>query len=94
MLQTRLIDVCGREADFFKPFAAVGRAPVQSRVGVPLPRQSARPKRSRQKARPERPGRTADLAVCYLRIQLRPARYHADKEPIDIWVIHAREENP
>jgi hypothetical protein len=121
--QTRLIDICDREADFFelfdeqrqnpgvdllvrakhnrnitaepfKLFAAVGQAPVQSRVRVLIPRQSARPKRSKQKARPKRPGRTADLAVRYLRIQLRPASYHADKEPIDIWVIHALEENP
>jgi hypothetical protein len=123
MPQTRLIDVCDREADFFelfdeqrqnpgvdllvranydrsiteepfKLFAGVRQTPVQSRVRVRIPRQSARPKRSKQKARPMRPRRTADLAVRYLRVQLRPARYHADKEPIDIWVIHAREENP
>jgi hypothetical protein len=78
----------------FKLFAAVRRAPVQSRVRVHLPRQSARPKRSKQKARPNRPGRTADMAVRYMRIQLPPAHCHADKEPIDIWVIHALEENP
>jgi hypothetical protein len=29
-----------------------------------------------------------------MRFQLRPARYHADKPPIDIWVVHALEENP
>jgi hypothetical protein len=123
MPQTRLIDVCDREADFFemfdeqrqnprvdllvraqhdrkiiaepfKLFAAVRQAPVQSWVRVPIPRQSARPKRSKQRARPHRPGRTADMAVRYLRVQLRPAHYHADKEPIDIWVVHAREQNP
>jgi hypothetical protein len=123
MPQTRLIDVCDREADFFelfdeqrqnpgvdllvranhnrnitaepfKLFAAVRQAPVQSRVRVHIPRQSARPKRSKQKARPKRPGRTADMAVRYLRIQLRPAHYHADREPVDIWAIHALEQNP
>ena len=77
-----------------KLFEAVRQAPVQSRVRVQIPRQSARPKKSKQHARPKRPGRTADLAVRYLRIQLRPAHYHADKAPIDIWVIHALEENP
>jgi len=77
----------------FKLFAAVRQTPVQSYVRVHIPRQSSRPKRSKQKARPKRPGRTVDLAVRSLRIQLRPARYHADKEPIDIWVIHALEEN-
>jgi len=77
----------------FKLFAAVRQAPVQSRVRVHIPRQSARPKRSKQKASPKRPGRTTDMAVRYTRIQLRPARYHADKSPIDIWVVHALEEN-
>ena len=78
----------------FKLFEAVRQSPVQSRLRVQIPRQSARPKRSKQQARPKRPGRTADLAVRSMRIQLRPAHYHADKAPIDIWVVHALEENP
>jgi hypothetical protein len=123
MPQTRLIDVCDREADFFelfdeqrknprvellvrakhdrnisaepfKLFAAVREAPVQSRVRVHIPRQSARAKKSKQKERPKRPGRMAELAVRAMPVQLRPAHYHADKAPIDIWVVHAREENP
>jgi hypothetical protein len=77
----------------FKLFEAVRQAPVQSRIRVHIPRQSARPKRSKQQARPQRPGRIADMAVRSMRIQLRPAHYHADKPPIDIWVIHALEEN-
>ena len=80
--------------DPFKLFAAVGQVPIQSMVRVQIPRQSARPKKSKQQARPYRPGRDADLAVRYMRVQLRPAHYHADKAPIEIWVIHAREENP
>ena len=123
MHNTRLIDVCDREADFFemfdeqrqnprvdlliraqynrniteepfKLFAAVRQMPVESRIRVHIPRQSARPKRSKQKARPKRPGRTADLTVRYMRIQLRAPKYHEGKEPIDIWIVHAREENP
>ena len=78
----------------FKMFDVARQAPVQSRVRVHIPRQSARPKRSKQKARPKRPGRMADMAIRYKRIQLRPAHYHAEKDPIDIWVIHALEENP
>ncbi|MEE8308644.1 MAG: IS4 family transposase [Gammaproteobacteria bacterium] len=78
----------------FKLFAAVRQAPVESRVGVTIPRQSARPKRSKQKARAKRPGRMADMAVRFMQIQLRPAYYHADKEPIDLWVVHALEEKP
>jgi len=34
------------------------------------------------------------LTVRYKRIQLIPAKYNDDKDPIDIWVIHALEENP
>jgi hypothetical protein len=78
----------------FKLFEAVRQTPVQSRVRVHIPRQSARPKRSKQQKRLKRPARIADMTVRYMRIQLRPARYHADKPPIDIWVIHALEENP
>lgn len=123
MPQTRLIDVCDREADFFelfdeqrqrprvellvrakhnrnltegplKLFAAVGQAPIASRVGVPVPRQSARPKKSKQKARAKRPGRTANLAVRFLKVQLQPASYHGDLKPMDLWVVHGLEENP
>lgn len=123
MPQTRLIDVCDREADFFelfdeqrqnprvellvrakhdrnldeepfKLFAAARGAPVQSRMLVSVPRRSARAKKSKQKACPKRPGRLAELAVRALSIQLRQARYHADKAPIDLRVVHALEENP
>ncbi len=123
MPQTRLVNVCDREADFFemfdeqrqnprvellirahhnrsisdepfKLFAAARQAPVQSRVRVNIPRQSARSKKSKQKARPAREKRLAELAVRTLRIQLHPPSYYADKDPIDICLVHALEENP
>lgn len=123
MPNTRLIDVCDREADFFelfdeqrqnprvellvrakhdrnineapfKLFETLRQAPLQSRVRVQIPRQSARPKKSKQKARPKSPGRTVNLAVHYKRIQLRPPEHLKDRKPIDIWVVHALEENP
>jgi hypothetical protein len=77
-----------------KLFDAVRQEPVRSRVRVDVPRQSARPKRSKQKARAKRPGRTADMAVRYRRVLLRPPPYHADKDPAVIWVVHALEESP
>jgi hypothetical protein len=80
--------------DPFKLWEAVRQAPVQSHVRVQIPRQSARPKKSKQQARAKRSARNADLAVRFMRVQLCPAHYHAGKAPIDIWVIHAREENP
>lgn len=75
----------------FKLFEAVRQAPLQTKVQVHVPRQSARPKLSKKKARPKRPGRLAELEVRYQRIQLRPPKYYSDKDPIDIWVIHAVE---
>jgi hypothetical protein len=71
-----------------KLFEAVRQTPEQSRVRAQIPRQSARPRKSKQKARPYRPGRGADLAVRFTRVQLLPAHYNADKAPIEIWVIH------
>ena len=123
MPQTRLINVCDREADFFelfdeqrrnpcvdllvranhnrgitdepfKLFEAVRQAPLQTKVQVQIPRQSARPKLSKKKARPKRPSRQAELEVRYQRIQLRPPKYYSDKEPIEIWIIHAVESSP
>jgi hypothetical protein len=123
MPQTRLINVCDREADFFelfeeqrrrpcvdllvranhnrslmdepfKLFEAVRQSPLQTKVQVHVPHQSARPKLSKKKARPNRPSRQAHMEVRYQRIQLRPPKYYADKDPIDIWVIHAVESSP
>ena len=78
----------------FKLFAAVRETSVQSRVSINVPQQSARPKKSKQKAPAGRPGRQAELALRHLKIQLPAPSYYRDKEPIEIQVIHALEENP
>jgi hypothetical protein len=78
----------------FKLFEAVRQTSEQSRVRVAIPRESARPKKSKQKKRDARPGRLADLAVRKLHIQLPPPEYYSDKAPIDIWLVHALEVNP
>ena len=123
MAQTKIIDVCDREADFFeffdeqrknpcvdilirakhdrnikeepfKLFAAVRQAPIQSRIQVPIPKQSARTKKSKQKARAVRPKRLAGLALRHLQIQLPAPEYYADRAPVMVNLIHAVEENP
>ncbi len=123
MPQTRLVNVCDREADFFelfdeqrhnpsvdlliraqhdrnineapfKLFAAILQTSVQSRVRVSVPKQSARPKKSKQKVKAVRPGRQAELALRYLTIQLPAPSYYCGKEPLEIQLIHAVEENP
>jgi len=80
--------------DPLKMFESVRQSSVLSHVGVLVPRQSARAKKSKQQARAKRPGRMTRMAVRCMRVQLQPAHYHADKAPIDIRVVHAREENP
>ncbi len=78
----------------FKLFEAVRQTSELSRVRVAIPRESARPKKSKQKKRQARPGRLADLAVRKLHIQLPPPEYYPDKAPIDVWLVHAVEINP
>jgi hypothetical protein len=123
MPQTKIVDVCDREADFFeffdeqrknpsvdilirakhdrnikeepfKLFAAVRQAPIEGRIQVPIPKQSARTKKSKQKARAVRPKRLADLALRHLQIQLPAPEYYADRPPVMVNLIHAVEENP
>ena len=78
----------------FKLFAAIRETSVQSRVSVCIPQQSARPKKSKQKAKASRPGRQAELALRHLKIQLPAPSYYRDKEAIEIQLIHAVEESP
>jgi hypothetical protein len=78
----------------FKLFAAIRKTSIQSRIKVCVPKQSARPKKSKQKVKAARPGRQAELALRYLTIRLPAPSYYRDKEPIEIQLIHAVEENP
>ena len=77
-----------------KAFAAVRDEPVASRVRVHVPRQSARPKKSKQKARAKRPGRFADMAIRFRSLTLTPTKGQQDKPPLDVYMVHAVEEDP
>ena len=74
-------------------FETVRQSPVQAQVNVKIPRQSARPKKSKQKARPKRLARIAKASVRYVKIELNPPSY-MDKEPIPVWIVHVREDTP
>ena len=76
-----------------KLFNVVRKSPLQTKVKIPVDRQSARPKLNKKQARPKRPGREAELEVRYRRVQLT-SKYHPDKERLDVWVIHAVEAAP
>ncbi len=90
----RTITVEVEATDTFKLFTTIRDAPIQSEVQIQVPRQSARVKHGKQKARPKRAERTAKLLLRYMRVRLRPSQYHKDSELIEVWVIHALEVAP
>lgn len=135
MSNTRLINVCDREADFFelfdeqrknptvdllirakqdriiidnlssgdgdenreqvKLFESIRNAPIQSTINVRIPRQSERPKKSKQEARKKRNDRSATLVLRSVNVFLKaPKIYGKTAEPLEISIIHAIEENP
>jgi len=77
-----------------KLFETARHAPVQAQIEIKIPRQSARSKKSKQKARAKRPMRIAKVSVRYLQVKFNPPPYYNDKDPIKIWVVHVREDNP
>ena len=77
-----------------KLFETARQSPIQAQVNVKVPRQSTRPKKSKQKARPKRLARVAKASVRYVQIELNPPPYMKDKEPIPVWVVHVREDTP
>lgn len=79
-----------------KLFETVRNTPVRKQYSIRVPRQSARPKRSKQAARKARPSRVADVQLRWTRIQL-PAPEHLGqkgKAPIEVSIIHLVEPNP
>ena len=59
-----------------------------------MPRQSARPKKSKQKARDKQKQRNAQVALRYRQITLGPPSHQKGKEPITLWVVHVLETSP
>jgi len=75
-------------------FDSVREEPVQGRKRVHIPRQSVRAKKSKQKARPKRPGRTAELSFRFKEIELLPPASLNGFDPISIRIVHVVEEAP
>jgi hypothetical protein len=80
--------------DDTKLFDAVLQTKVRHRLRIRVPRQSARPKKSKQKARAKRVKRIANVSLRYQRVELRPPEYLRDRGPLALWIIAATEENP
>lgn len=77
-------------------FESVKSSPIRDKIKVKIPRQSARPKRIKQKACKARPERTAEVSVRYRSIKLNPPLTMANKgkEPISLWVVCISEISP
>ena len=75
-------------------FDAACAAEPQLRLELQIERQSARPKKSKQKAGSGRASRIAEMILRYQRVELRPPKYLRDKQPIPLWVVHMVEETP
>ncbi len=79
-----------------KLFDRVRSGKERGRLSIRVPRQSSRPKLSKQKAREERKERRVDVAVRYRTIQMHApiTAEHKDKLPISLSIVHIREESP
>ena len=84
----------GNTAAALTLFDAVRQSPLKSQFLLPIKGQSARPKRSKQKARDQIKARTAQVELRYCPVTLRPPAGHDDKLPLTLWVVHVRELSP
>ena len=75
-------------------FDALRQSSVQSSLQIAVPRQSARPKKSKQKARTAREQRTADVQLRFVPMVLRPPSDQKQKAPITLTVVHVLEPSP
>lgn len=77
-----------------KLFESVKATEPQLRFEIHVARQSARLKQSKQKAKPKRTERVAEVALRYKNIKLLPPSYHGDKQPVPLTIIQVVEEHP
>lgn len=75
-------------------FEAVRRSSVQSQLRIHVPRQSARAKKSKQKARLGHEQRTAQVNLRYREVEFRPPSNHPGKQALRLWVVHVLEASP
>ena len=81
--------VLGKD-DADKLFDKVRKSPVQGKRVIEIKRLSARVKASKQAAKAVRQARQAAVALRYLKVRL-PTK---GKDPVEMTIVHIREENP
>jgi hypothetical protein len=75
-------------------FESVRQSQVRSPLQIVVPRQSARPKKSKQKARTASEHRTADVELRFVPVVLQPPKDQQEKEAITLTVVHVLEPSP
>jgi len=77
-----------------KLFETVRQSKVKAQLSIKIPRQSARPKKSKQQIKAKREERIAKTSLRYMPVTLRHPLHMEAKEPVKLWIVHIREENP
>ncbi|PJA58708.1 MAG: transposase [Rhodocyclales bacterium CG_4_9_14_3_um_filter_68_10] len=75
-------------------FDAVRTTEAQLQFQLHVGRQSARPKKSKQKARPMRAERIAEMTLRYQQVLMPAPNRMRDREPVSLWIVHAVEGQP
>ena len=74
-----------------KLFESLRGSPVHGRLQIEIERQSARPKRTKQQAKP---ARTARVALHYRRVEFPAPRRYKEKAPVSLWAVYVVEVDP
>jgi Domain of unknown function (DUF4338)/Transposase DNA-binding/Transposase DDE domain len=75
-------------------FEGVRQSPLQGQLHINVQRQSARAKKSKQKARPGRETRKAHVELRFREVEFRPPSSQPSKDAIKLTVVHVREPSP
>ena len=88
--------IAGHDEPQGKPklFATLKSSTVRAEFSIAIPRQSSRPKLSKQQARPKREARTAQVELRYQQVTLLPPSTLKGAQPVQLWAIHVSEPAP
>jgi hypothetical protein len=75
-------------------FESVRHSPMQSQLHIPVPRQSSRAKKSKQKARVGHEQRTAHVELRWREVEFPSASNRPEKKAITLRVVHVLETSP
>ena len=78
----------------YKLFETARKSKIRAQLSIKIPRQSARPKKSKQQARNKREERIAVVSFRYKSVILNPPSHLRKKQPVKLWIINVREDNP